>query len=184
MPSDDGTVSASGSSCAVVMTGVPGAGKTTLGRSLAQVLEVPFLALDDIKERHFESSDGGLDALVLRIAAETDLGDALAAVAATAVVDIWIQPGRDTTRVRQLLAANSSRVIEIMCRVPADVAVDRYRRRVRSGPHKPPDAETLQRIREAAAAVTPLGLGPSIEVDTSGPVDLDALVAVLRRCRP
>src|SRR5919106_6497389 len=92
----------------VVVTGVPGSGKTTVGRLLAHALRAPFLSLDSIKERLFGVSDGRLDAFALRLAAETELGAEIAAVAGTAVVDIWIQPGRDTERVAHLLADNSS----------------------------------------------------------------------------
>jgi hypothetical protein len=163
-------------SVAVVVTGVPGSGKSTLGRALAQALEAPLLALDAIKELLYESSGGALVGVDLRLAAETELSAGLSACEGPAVVDIWIQPGRDTTRVAGWLAMSASRVVEVLCRVPAEVAVDRYRRRVRSGPHRAADEETLQRIREAAAAVIPLGLGPCIEVDTSAPVPMEPLL--------
>ncbi len=60
--------------------------------------------------------------------------------------------------------------------MPAEVAVDRYKSRIRSGPHKPADLETLQRIRDAAVALGPIGIGAFIEVDTTQPVDIEALV--------
>jgi predicted kinase len=164
----------------VVVTGVPGSGKTTLGRALAHAAGAHFLALDGIKERLFESSHGTLSRVALRLAAEAELGAALAAVAGAAVVDIWIQPGRDTTRVAELLASNGSPVVEIMCRVPAEVAVCRYRKRARAGPHMPPDEQTLQRIRAAAATLVPLGLGSCVEVDTTVPVDVGRLAATLQ----
>jgi predicted kinase len=163
-------------SVAVVVTGVPGSGKTTLGRALAQALEAPFLALDAIKERLYESSGGALLGVDLRLAAERELSARLSAYEGRVVVDIWIQPGRDTARVAAWLTASASRVVEVLCRVPAEVAVDRYRRRVRFGPHGPADEETLQRIRDATAACIPLGLGPCIEVDTSAPVAMGPLL--------
>ena len=163
----------------MVVTGVPGSGKSTLGRALAQSLELPFLALDAIKEQLYESSDGTLVGLDLRLTAESELINRLMSSKAPAVVDIWIQPGRDTARVSRLLTSSTSRIVEVLCRVPADVAVDRYRRRIRSGPHEPADAETLQRIRDAAASLHPLGVGPCVEVDTSAPVLMAPLLALL-----
>ena len=164
----------------VVVTGVPGSGKTTLGRALAQALDARFFSLDAIKESLFETSGGTLDGTTLRLAAEAQLGADLAATTGPTVVDIWIQPGRDTARVAVLLASISSRMVEVLCRVPAEVAVDRYSQRSRSGPHKPPDEETLQRIRDASAELGPTGVGPCIEIDTSAPVDVDTLAASLR----
>ena len=53
----------------------------------------------------------------------------------------------------------------------AGVAASRYEARARSdGPHLPPDEATLQRIRDAAEVIAPMGLGVWIQLDTSGPV--------------
>jgi predicted kinase len=158
-----------------VVTGVPGAGKTTLGTALARELGVPFLSLDSIKEQLYKGDDTR-DAYQLRLAAEAELGDNLAAVDGRVVVDIWIAPHRDTARVSSLLLQHSSAVTEIFCRVPAELAVQRYVHRPRSGPHRPADLATLQRIRDAADQFRPLGIGRYVEVDTSTPVDVPSLV--------
>jgi predicted kinase len=162
---------------------VPGAGKTTLGAALALTLRVPFLSLDSIKERLYRCDDT-MGAFELRMAAEAELSSRLGEVGGLAVVDIWIAPQRDTERVSSLLLAQNAEVVEVLCRVPADVAVRRYAGRSRSGPHRAPDAATLGRIREAAAQFQPLGIGCCIEVDTSSPVDLLRLTERLQgRCR-
>ena len=51
----------------------------------------------------------------------------------------------------------------------------------RTGQHKPPDDETLQRIRDAARVIAPLGVGPCVELDTSLVVDIGELVAAVRQ---
>jgi predicted kinase len=163
----------------IVVTGVPGAGKTTLGTALALALRVPFLSLDSIKE-HLYSSDDTAGAYELRMAAEAQLGSRLSELGGGAVVDIWIAPQRDTERVSSLLLAPGADVIEVLCRVPADVAVRRYVGRPRSGPHRPADPATLQRIRAAVEQIEPLCIGRCIEVDTSSPVDLVELAEQLR----
>jgi predicted kinase len=160
----------------VVVTGVPGAGKTTLARALAEVLRGTLLSLDEIKERLYDASAHQVVGHALRVAAERDLAEQLATCKGTAVVDIWAQPGRDTDRVARIVTVERRSVFEVLCRVPAQVAVDRYRARPRSGPHGPPDEETLGRIRKAASVIAPLGVGRCIEVDTTGPVDLRALL--------
>jgi predicted kinase len=165
----------------VVVTGVPGAGKTTLGSALAVALGAPFLSLDAIKESLYAGGEGTQDRYGLRLAAERELVVQLASAGGTVVVDLWIAPGRDTERITTLLQQQGRKIVEVLCRVPADIAVARYARRRRSGPHLPPDEMTLRRIREASDVLRPMGVGDCIEVDTSEPVDVDN---VLDRLRP
>ncbi len=138
------------------------------------------MSLDDIKEQLYTDSEGLLAGFELRQAAEGLLADALRLTFGLVVLDIWVQPGRDTDRVKDLLAKSASDVAEVLCRVSGDLAVDRYRRRVRSGPHLPSDAATLQRIRDAAEAPEFLGVGRFMAVDTSGPVDIESLAQAVR----
>lgn len=168
----------------LVVTGLPGSGKTSLGKALALALDVSLLSLDELKEQLYVERPGP-DPYALRLAAEDLLAARLDQLArrpdgdVAAVVDIWVAPSRDGDRVRQLLSGRDCEIIELVCRVSAEQAAQRYAARPRTAPHLPPDAATLQRIREAAPQVTPLGLGRSIDVDTSRPVDVPELLAVL-----
>ncbi|HEU4567918.1 MAG TPA: AAA family ATPase [Marmoricola sp.] len=166
----------------VVVTGVPGSGKSTLARDLADALEAELISLDTIKEELYDAHAGALDGFDLRLAAEREVTRRLDRTHTTAVVDIWVQPARDVERMTVLFAAEQ--VVEVLCRVPAALAVDRYVRRPRTGPHKSPDDATLQRIRDAADVIAPLGTGPCIEVDTSVAVDCDALTAAVLAVTP
>lgn len=163
----------------VLVTGVPGAGKTTLGRALAGALHVPFLSLDTMKERLYAAQPGELDDWELRQAAEAELAAELAGGDCTVVVDIWIAPQRDTDRVAAVLRRQGRPVVEMLCTVPADVAVERYSRRRRSGPHRDADEATLRRIRSAVEMIEPIGVGRCIEVDTSGTLRIEALTEQL-----
>jgi predicted kinase len=165
----------------LVITGVPGAGKTTLGSALAVALEAPFFSLDAIKESLYSDAPEERDRYELRLAAERELVVRLAAARGTVVVDLWIAPGRDTSRITRLLEQDGRDVVELLCRVPADVAVARYVRRRRGGPHLPPDEPTLERIRAASALLQPMGMGRCIEVDTSGPLNIEMIVDRLAR---
>src|SRR5690242_10144054 len=68
-------------------------------------------------------------------------------------------------------------VVEIRCRVGLDVARRRYRDRRRDPRHL--DAERTEG-ELWGAEVAPLGVGPLLEVDTGGPVDVRAVADAVR----
>lgn len=161
----------------VLVGGWPGSGKTTLATALGPWLGLPVLAKDDVKEAladEFgvpdtvsESRRLGRAAVlaVLRIACRCP----------GAVVDsTWF----DYTR--PLVEALPGPVVELRCVVPVDVARSRYYARA-AGRH----AGHLDFERDEAelwgSPVRPLGVGPLVEVDTTGPVDLAAIAAEVRR---
>jgi len=162
------------------VTGVPGSGKTTLGRALAGVLGATFVSLDTVKEELWSTSTWA-DGWALRRAAEAEVVARARAADDDVVIDIWVAPGRDDARVTALFVDWPDPVVQVACVVDADLAVGRYVARDRSlGPHGPTDERLLQRIRDAVPNMAPLGPGPYVEVDTSSPVDIAALVATLR----
>jgi predicted kinase len=164
----------------VVVTGVPGAGKTGLATALAERLGIALVSLDEIKEElAVEAEDTPRE--WLRYDAEAELLRRLEAFDGEAVVDIWIAPRRDTERIRDLLKPWWDRVVEVRCQVPAVVAVERYAAREREWPHLPADEETLTRIRDAADHPEALGAPRTVVVDTTRPVDIGDVVTAVRR---
>jgi predicted kinase len=164
----------------VVVTGVPGAGKSTLAAALAERLGSFPVSLDAIKEElAADAPDTPRD--WLRFDAEQEVVRRLEAVAGDAVLDIWVAPRRDVERVRALLRPWWDRLVEVRCQVPAEVAVARYVARERGVPHLPADAETLDRIRDAVARPEPMGASRTVVVDTSRPVALGDVVSAVRR---
>jgi len=164
----------------LVVTGVPGAGKTGLATALAERLGIALVSLDEIKEElAVEAEDTPRE--WLRYDAEAELLRRLEAFAGEAVVDIWIAPRRDTDRIRDLLKPWWDDVVEVRCRVPAAVAVERYAARERSWPHLPADDATLARIRDAAEHPEALGAPRTVVVDTSRPVEIGDVVTAVRR---
>jgi predicted kinase len=164
----------------VVVTGVPGAGKSTLAAALAERLGTFPVSLDAIKEElAADAPDTPRD--WLRGDAEHEVVRRLEAVDGEAVLDIWVAPRRDVERVAELLRPWWDRVVEVRCEVPAEVAVARYVERARGWPHLPADEVTLARIRDAADHPQPLGAHRTLVVDTTRPVALGDVVSAVRR---
>jgi predicted kinase len=163
----------------VVVTGVPGAGKSTLACALADRLGCPLVSLDAIKDNlAVEAAD--TPAEWLRYDAEHEMVRLLEAFGGEVVLDIWIAPRRDVARVAALLRPWWERLVEVRCEVSADVAATRYASRERGFPHRPPDAETLDRIRDAADHPEALGANRTVVVDTTRPVALGDVVSAVR----
>jgi predicted kinase len=153
----------------VVVSGLPGAGKTTLAVPLAAALDVPLLAKDTVKEALFDSLGTGDRAWSRRLgAASMAVVFALAAVAPRAVLEsFWRRP-----QALERLRALDRPLVEVHCGCPAELARARYRARERHPGH---DGVGDDEIVGWVADAGPLGPGPVLEVDTAAPVDVDAV---------
>ncbi|WP_412744739.1 AAA family ATPase [Krasilnikovia sp. MM14-A1004] len=169
----------------VLVNGLPGSGKSTLGPGLASGLGAEFLGKDRIKEA-LASAISVVPSSLGAVAMETAWALA-AGVPGAVVVDSWWFRPRDLEYARAgVLRAGAAAVVEVWCDVPPELARARYVARRRAAVHA--DAQRLATDwADWAARAEPLALGPVLRVNTSRPVDLPALCvgvrAALRDCR-
>ncbi len=157
----------------VVVTGLPGSGKTTLAAPLAARLGVALLAKDTIKETLWDTLGAGDRDWSQRLGgASMDLLWELAAAAPGAVIDAFIH--RDHQAGLAALAERAP-VAEVHCACPPDVARDRYARRRRHPCHFDTDQLADRWDTWVAIDAEPLGVGPLLRVDTTAAVDLAAV---------
>lgn len=165
----------------VLVTGVPGSGKTTVARRLSESLRLPLLSLDVVKESLWDHATFA-DRAQWRAASLEVIWALLPDMPAGAVIDLWADPAHDQSPLAKRVSQHAGgRVFEVLCDIPGDVAVARYASRVRHRAHLRDDAETLARIRTAAEVIQPLGLGPALRLDTSGDVDVGRVVGWLQQ---
>lgn len=76
---------------------------------------------------------------------------------------------------RDRLLALSSRPVEVYCRVPIPIAMQRYAQRSASANHHPVHVARTLPAEAFHEFQDPFGVGPVIEVDTTREVDIEAL---------
>lgn len=163
----------------VLVSGAPGAGKTTLATAVAANLSLPLICKDDIKETLVDALDGPAS----DFAWSRQIGSAsmmvlwrLAHRCPAAVLEANFRPHNpyEHQQIRQLHA----RIIELHCVCPAGELTRRFALRARTAHAAHPltalNADLLAEYDQ------PMGVGELIEVDTSGPVDMARLVKRLR----
>jgi predicted kinase len=161
---------------AVVVSGAPGAGKTTVAVPLAAALGLPLLSKDVIKEQLYDSlptpPPGENPLLWSRKigGAGMDLLWTLAAYSPRVVLEAPFRPHSEYERAR--LAGLHRPLIEVHCACPADIAAQRYADRSKT-PERHRGAHPMTELPAEFFAQFdwPLGLDQVVTVNTSAFVD-------------
>jgi glucokinase len=172
----------------VLVNGLPATGKSTLAPELSVALGLPLLSKDIIKETHADvlgaDPPPGLTQRDwnrrLGTAASDTMWALLSQSAPGAVLESsWRADVRELVDAG-LRQAGLAGAAEVWCEAPLLLLRERFSQRWTSS-HPihgaaPDDDEWAQMVEHAE----PLGLGPVLRLDTSGPVDL---MAVVEWCR-
>ena len=160
----------------VVVTGLPGSGKTTLAAALAEKLGLEHLDKDRFLEAHFVSGAEVTSECRNKLSREADRNFRARALSLnSAVLSSWWRHPRAVkesgTPVNWLLSSEV-RVLEVFCQCPVEVAARRFKARKRHAGHLDvlrSQEQLLEQLAEAES-LGPLFLGYTLVCNTELPL--------------
>jgi glucokinase len=177
----------------VVVSGLPGSGKTTLARCLAPMLNLPVIDKDDILERLLETRGIGDVAWRRALSRESDTILQHEAVASDGAIlaSFWRLPGMpvDSGTPTDWLSGLSDQIVNIHCICELQTAAERFLGRTRHPGHLD-GQKSLSEIVTSFRMLSTLGslnMGIRIDIDTTLEPDMfdvaQRVRAALARCR-
>ncbi|KAA3445746.1 transcriptional regulator [Mesorhizobium sp. SARCC-RB16n] len=168
---------------AVLVNGIPASGKSTVSRGIADRMGWPLLALDTVKNPFLEVL-GGADREFNRTLGRASyqaiwslVGDSPAG--STFIVDAWFGFQPRQVLEDHLRKAGVEHTVEIWCHAPGEVLAERYGARLGQRLPGHPGAAYIPELIELAKRAAPLRRGPLFDVDTTHPIDFEAIAAWL-----
>jgi thymidylate kinase len=171
----------------VVISGLPGCGKTTLARQLAPALNLPVIDKDEILERLFESKGAGDAASRRKLSRESDVllvAEAAASSKGSILVSFWRRAGMspDSGTPTQWLSELSDHVVHVHCACDPETAAKRFFERRRHPGHRDSTKSYAEILADfqALSRLEPLAIGSTVIVDISREVSLVEIVRDIR----
>jgi predicted kinase len=165
-------------SVTVLITGLPGTGKTTLGKRLSATFNLPFISKDAIKERIFDNLGWSDKIWSLKVSAASHrimdymIEEELKA-GHSVVVESNFKRHIDSDRFRKIQADHSCEVLQILCWAKGEIAYERFMERMNTTRHPGhveaiPAAVIRREFIESGGRDKPVDIdGTTIEVDTT-----------------
>ncbi len=171
----------------VVISGVPGCGKTTIGHALADHLAIPHLDKDAILESLFDGVECSDEATRHQLSREADREfETIAQSYSSAILDsFWRHPSAEVSSgtPSAWLPAPEIYSVEVYCRCAPEISASRFLERGRHNGHldfRWNQVFLVVQLRDLARTF-PLGVGSfQIEVDTTDDVDTILLAEQVR----
>jgi thymidylate kinase len=165
----------------IVVTGLPGAGKSTVAQIISVRLGLPLLDKDDVLERLFDEyqADAAQREQLSRSADEIFLAE-VGSLPSVVAVSFWRRHELSATTGTPIDRFPSRRqMIEVWCDCDPAIALDRFFARERHPAHGDAarDRESTARQLRRLADLGPLGVGHLVIVDTSRTVDIEAMIS-------
>jgi glucokinase len=168
---------------AVLVNGLPASGKSTVASAISRAGGWPLLTLDTIKEAlfaHLGTGDRDYNRLLGKASYQAifalmgDFPDQ-----STVGIDAWFGFQPLEVLEAHIARAGISRTAEIWCHAPGDVLAERYGARLETRHAGHLGASYIPELVELAKRAKPLGIFPRLDVDTTAPLDVEAIMAWL-----
>lgn len=164
---------------AIFVNGVPASGKSSVARALSDVTGWPILALDTVKNPFLSILPPG-DRLFNRTLGRASYAAIFDLIAdappnTTVIIDAWFGFQPIETLQAHIQRAGLTEIAELWCHAPPETIGARYAARLGQRPAGHPGSEYVPELITLAQGAEATGLAPRLEIDTTLPLDINAL---------